>query len=163
MERLRRAAVAAAVSGSVVGAVFLAAPATALAYGDATGNGAVYQVEISANSVGKFTADPSSGGGVWLWIELDKDGTGDYTGSDCFHDAPGGGAGAIADRGDVTWSTDGTTLTILGVTLAGFVPVTITVPAAYGHYRTTSFGDIIHVDFPGFPTPEGFAEVQIAP
>jgi hypothetical protein len=162
MERIRRAAIAAAVSGSLVGAVLLAAPATALAYGNSTGNGAVYQVEISANSVGKFTSDPSLGGGVWLWIELDKDGTGDYTGSDCGRDA--GFAGAVADMGDVTWSTDGTTLTIEGVGLfGGLLPVTITVPATYGHYKTTTPSDVFQVDVPGFEFPAGFAEIQVAP
>jgi len=46
---------------------------------------------------------------------------------------------AARDLGDVTWSSFGGTLTILGVVLNGFgpigpVPVTITLPSTYGHY-----------------------------
>lgn len=163
MERFRRAAIAAVVSGGLVGAALLAGPATALAYGNATGNGALYQIEISANSVGPAVADHSTGGGGWFWIELDKDGTGDYTGSDCVHGDPVAGSGAFPDSGEVSWSSDGDTLTIDGVALVGgLVPVTITLPDAYVHYRTT-IGDFLKVDVPGFPLPDGWAEITIAP
>src|SRR6266516_3169026 len=55
---------------------------------------------------------------------------------------PAGGGhvltGAAADKGDVTWTKAGGTLTITGVTLNGLggLPVTITVHSAYGHYST---------------------------
>jgi hypothetical protein len=149
MARFRRAALAAAVSGGLGGALLLASAGTALGYG----NSAIYQVEISANWTGG-----STGAGVWLWIELDADHTGDYTGSDCGHGFEGPGtAGAVADRGDVTWTSDGTTLTIHGVVLNGpGFPVTITVPAAYGHL-STSLAAVFNVPFPGW------AQVQVAP
>lgn len=124
----------------------------------AYGNTAVYQIEISANGNG-----PGVGGGVWLWIELDADAsgahTGDYTGSDCVHQGPGpGNNGAFPDRGDISdWSIDNGTLTISGVVLAGgLFPVTITVPAAYGHHTSTVF------DTFGVPLP-GWAQIQVAP
>jgi hypothetical protein len=128
------------------------------------GPGALYQVEITANESGL------SGGGIWLWIELSPSGgsttsgTGDYAGSDCGH-----GHGGASDRGDVTWSSSDGTLTISGVVLNGFgpeigpVPVTITVPSAYGHYAypTDAFTSI----FSGLPPfiTGGRAQVQVAP
>jgi hypothetical protein len=146
---LRRVAVA-AVSGGLAGALLLANSGSVLAYG----NAAAYQIEISGNYLA-----PGFGFGVWLWIELDANGTGDYTGSDCGYEGPGL-AGAAADRGDVTWTTDGTTLTINGVVLNGVppngVPVTITVPADYGHYKTS-----IAAVF-GVPLP-GWVQLQVAP
>ena len=114
------------------------------------GPGAVYQVEISANANGP------QGGGIWLWIELNANGTGDYRGSDCGH-----GEGAARDNGDVTWTSGGGMLTISGVTLTGLggLPVTITVPSAYGHksYTGDAFSSIFGLPFPGN------AQVQIAP
>jgi hypothetical protein len=42
-------------------------------------------------------------GGIWLWVEVDANGTGDVAGAACGHvlGGPSGGAGSI--RGDVTW------------------------------------------------------------
>jgi hypothetical protein len=118
------------------------------------GSGNIYQIEISSNVAGP------DGFGVWVWFALSPSagsttsGTGDYAGSDCGH-----GFGAVADLGEVTWSVSGGTLTITGFVLNGFngLPVTITVPAAYGHYST----DVASV-FQGAP-PGGFSEVQVAP
>ena len=141
---IRRAAVAAAAALALGGgAVMSAATPVAADYG----NSAVYQIEISANSGGP------SGGGAWLWIELNSSGGGDYAGSDCGH-----GFGALPDRGDVTsWSSANGTLTINGVALfGGAFPVTITVPSKYGHYSETP------VQVFGLPFP-GFAQVQVAP
>ncbi|UUL75475.1 hypothetical protein NG819_14865 [Pseudarthrobacter sp. Fe7] len=69
----------------------------------------MYQIELSANISGH------DGGGVWLWIELDQSGTGDYKGSDCGHAGQGGYPGS----GDVTWTDTGGTLTLTGVALNG--------------------------------------------
>lgn len=125
------------------------------------GPGAVYQVEISSNITGK------SGGGIWLWIELNADGTGDYAGSDC---GRGSAQRATSDRGEITsWSIANGMLTINGVTLNGFggLPVTITVPlpsSGYGHVTT----DVISI-FPalanvlGLPPGVGFSQVEVAP
>jgi hypothetical protein len=137
----------------MAGALVAVQAGSVLAYGKT----ALYQVEISANQ-----SFASAGGyGVWLWIELDSNGTGDYTGSDCGHNLDGHGtAGAAADRGDVRWWTDGTTLYISGVVLNGVppsgVPVLITVPATYGH-SMTSLASIFNVPLPGW------AQLQVAP
>jgi hypothetical protein len=145
-QRLHTAFAALIVIGALLAALAAAGPAAA-----AYGTGAVYQVEISANLTGP------GGGGIWLWLTLNANGTGDYSGSDCGH-----GEGAAPDLGDVTWRSSGGTLTISGVTLTGLggLPVTITVPATYGHYPYSGnpFGAIFGLLFPG-----GFAQVQVAP
>lgn len=135
----------------------LAAAATAVFAATASadyGTGAVYQIELSANVPG------TQGGGVWLWVTLNSNGGGDYSGSDCGH----GGAGAISDKGDITsWSDSGGLLTINGVVLNGLggFPTTITVPDAYGHY-TGSIGSFLTL--PGFIPPlAGFSQLQVAP
>jgi hypothetical protein len=115
----------------------------------------VYQVELSANIPGV------QGGGVWLWIGLNPNGTGDYSGSDCGH----GGAGATSDKGDVTWqySQDRQSVVISGVVLNGLdgFPTTITVPSTYGHY-TGTIGS--YLTLPGFIPPFiGTAQLQVAP
>ncbi len=122
------------------------------------GPGALYEIEISANLAGP------QGGGIWLWIELTPAagtttaGTGNYSGADCGH-----GLGAVADKGDVTWSSSGGKLTISGVTLVGLggLQIVITVPSTYGHYQTT-FGSTF-VGLPGFIPSNGPAQVQVAP
>ena len=125
------------------------------------GQGAVYQIEISSNVAGP------AGGGIWLWIELNSSGGGDYTGSDC---GRGAAEHATPDAGDVSsWSVNGGVLTIEGVVLNGFggLPVTITIPlpaSGYGHVTT----DVISI-FPdlatvlGLPPGVGFSQVQVAP
>lgn len=149
--RIRRSVLAISSAGVLAAgmAVGVATPAAA-----DYGNQAVYQIEISAN----FTS-PDGGFGVWLWIELNADGTGDYAGSDCGH-TPGVEAGAISDRGDVTWTSSNGILTIHDVGLfGGALPVTFTLPAGYGHYYYAP-GTLYQVV--GFPVP-GWAQVQIAP
>jgi hypothetical protein len=127
------------------------------------GRGAVYQVEISANNVGGVPGD-----GAWIWIALNEDGTGDYTMADCVHTGsllghPGLNAAAHS-RGDVTWTDDGTNLTIVGVgAIGGLVPVTIVVPDVYGHYVLDSASTILVPPNPIFEGFGGWAQVQIAP
>ena len=55
-------------------------------------------------------APPPAGfgtGGIWLWIEVDANGTGDVAGAGCGHTVGGvggpGGAGAGSIRGEITW------------------------------------------------------------
>jgi len=151
--RLRRSVLALSSAGALaVGVAISAAPPVAADYG----NTAVYQIEISGN----FTS-PTGGFGVWLWIELNADGTGDYAGSDCGH-SPGGFSGAAPANGDVTWTLSGDTLVIQGVTLlGGTVPVTITVPSTLGHYTYDAISAVIHTPF--LPFIPGSTIVQVAP
>jgi hypothetical protein len=125
------------------------------------GRGAIYQVELSVNSSGP------QGGGIWLWIGLNADFTGDYAGSDCGH----GGAGSASDRGDVTWHYSGDSVVIEGVALNAlpnsivpFVPppyqTTITVPRAYGHYTGNNHA---FLTLPSFLPVGGFSQLQVAP
>jgi hypothetical protein len=148
MRGLKRAALA----GGLAVALVTAMAGSALAdYGP----GAVYQVELTANASGP------EGGGVWLWLALYPDNTGDYSGSDCGH-----GFGSVRDQGDVTWAfTDQshTWIAISGVTLNGLggFPTTLTVPAAYGHYSGT-IGTFLTL--PGFIPPFiGTSQLQVAP
>jgi hypothetical protein len=133
---------------AIAAAGFAAAPALA-----DYGRGAQYQIELSANLPG------NQGGGVWLWITLNSNGTGDYAGADC------GRGGASSDKGNITsWSSDGTTLTINGVALNGFggFPTTVTVPAKYGHY-TGTLGSFLTLPLPPPVLSAGFSQLQVAP
>jgi hypothetical protein len=156
--KLRRAVLGSATAALLaVGAIASTASPASADYGP----GATYQVEISSNITGP------NGGGVWLWLGLHPSagtttsGTGDYAGSDCGH-----GLGAAGDRGDVTWTISEGVLTISGVVLNGLqgLPVTVVVPAGYGHYRQ----DVVSV-FPelgpvlGLPSGFGFSQIQVAP
>jgi hypothetical protein len=117
------------------------------------GPGAIYQVELSANVSGP------QGGGLWLWIELNRGGTGDYQGADCGH----GGAGSVHDSGGVTWSASGDQVVITGAVLKGLggFPATVTVPAATGHYKGTARS---FITLPSFIPPEaGNSQLQVAP
>jgi hypothetical protein len=127
------------------------------------GRGAVFQVAISANNVGGVPGD-----GAWIWIGLNRDGTGDYTMADCVHTGSllghPGLNGAAHSRGDVTWTDNGTTLTIIGVgAIGGLVPVTIVVPDSYGHYVLASDSVILVSPNPIIEGFGGTAQVQVAP
>lgn len=64
------------------------------------------QVEISANcdnSGFAFCANVVGTGGIWFWVELDANHTGDLSGAECGHTVGGGGAGAGSISGNVTW------------------------------------------------------------
>lgn len=125
------------------------------------GQGAKYQVEISDNCNGLQSCTAAQGDGIWLWVELNADGTGNYQGADCAHLFPtpnGLTSGAFHDSGNVTWTESGGVITIKGVTIiGGTVRLTITVPSAYGHYQKTAAQV-----FYGFPFP-GMAQLQVAP
>lgn len=154
----RRALVLGA-GGVLVGVLLLSGSGTALAD---YGKGAVYQIEISGNCVGPSTCIPGvvNGYGIWLWAELDADHTGDYEAADCGHGY--GDNSAYHDSGDLTWASDGTTLTIEGAAIFGnAVPIKITVPAHYGHY-SESFAQAFSVPALGGALP-GWAQVQVAP
>jgi hypothetical protein len=94
-----------------------------------------------------------------LWIELNRDGTGDYQGSDCGH----GGQGAAGDSGDVTWSASSRQVMISGIVLNGLggFPAAVTVPATYGHYTGTVGSSITLPPF--IPPTIGDSQLQVAP
>lgn len=152
------------VAGAVAlaGAAFAAVPARA-----DYGPGAQYQIALSANSPGPTQTQGVGGlhgGGIWLWIALYPNGTGDYAGADCGH-----GVGATSDRGDVAWHFDGDDIVVDGVVLNGFAnspygapfATTITVPRAYGHY-TGTVGSFLTL--PGFIPPFiGSSQLEVAP
>jgi hypothetical protein len=138
-------------------AVMLAALALASVASADYGKGALYQVEISANNVGGVPGD-----GVWLWIALNRDHTGDFEGTDCIHTGSGGGPnGAAHQAGDVTWTDTNGRLVISGVTvIGGQFPVTVSVRDTYGHYTAPSDSVIQNFPFGGIG---GTAQVQVAP
>jgi hypothetical protein len=131
------------------------------------GQGAVYQIELTAN----LNGPPPNTGGVWLWIALYPDGTGDAAGSDCGH-----GEGATNDNADVNWyysdnstypcgiTYPGGSIVITGVVLHGLgdFPTTISVPRTYGHYTGTG-GSFLTVPFPPPVLCLGFSQLQVAP
>lgn len=142
--------IAAAAAATLAGGAAVAAAAPARAdYGP----GSVYNIELSANLAGP------QGGGAWIWIQLQANGTGEYQGSDCGH----GLAPASPDSGTVTWSSSGGELTISPVVLNGLggFPATVTAPAAYGHY-TGTLGSFITLP-PFIPGTAGTSQLQVAP
>jgi hypothetical protein len=152
-----RLAAAAAVVTLAGGAAAVATATPAAAYG----NTSVHQIELSANIPG------TGGGGIWLWIGLDSDGTGDYHGADCGHGPRGG---AASDGGTVTWTDTNGSLVITGIVLNGLpnpatglpgFPATVTVPDTNGHY-TGTIGSFITLP-PFIPPGIGFSQLQVAP
>jgi hypothetical protein len=76
----------------------------AMAYGKA--DAPLAQVEISGNCDNPsffFCSNVVGTGGIWLWIEVDANGTADVSGAQCGHTIGGGGAGAGSIRGNATW------------------------------------------------------------
>jgi hypothetical protein len=159
MRRMWRRVFAVAAVSAVAGLLLMSNMSTARAD---YGKGAVYQIEISGNCNGPTTCIPGvvKGYGIWFWAELSPDHTGDYQAADCGHGF--GASGAFHDTGEVTWTSDGTTLTIEGAAIFGnTVPITITVPARFGHY-SKSFAQVFNVPALGGALP-GWAQVQVAP
>lgn len=119
----------AALTAAIACIAAVAAPSSRADYG----SGALYNIELSANNVGVVQG---TGKGLWLWIELSSGGGGDFTGAGCKHNGSGGADGATPQAGDVTWSDNGTNLSIHLVLMIGGVPkpFTITVPDSFGHY-----------------------------
>ena len=77
-----------------------------LAYGHA--DGPLAQLELSANCVNRnspYCAPDALGtGGIWLWIEIDSNGTADVAGAGCQH-LPGVRSGAESIRGEFPWES----------------------------------------------------------
>lgn len=91
-------ALAVATLGVAAGGVF--------AYGKA--DHPLAQLELSANCVNRnspYCAQDALGlGGIWLWIEVDANGTADVAGSGCQH-LPGSFGGAESIRGEFPWTS----------------------------------------------------------
>lgn len=133
----------------------VAAPTPALAYGAA--DQPLAQVEVSANCdnpgfplCAPFPQGVGTGG-IWYWVELDADGTGDLSGAGCGHTVGGvagpGGAGAGSIKGTATWTYTSLEAAPSGAIFFGtldpndrYYAVTITdgstwlIPVTNGHY-----------------------------
>ena len=103
-------------SAKLLQRLFLASLLAVATAGVTTGGAAAYgradqplaQIEFSGNCNNPsfpICAPPPNGfglGGIWFWVEIDANGTGDIAGAGCGHDRAGsGGAGSI--RGEITW------------------------------------------------------------
>jgi len=101
---LRMAALSAtlALSAAALGA------SSVFAYGHA--DQPLAQVEISGNCNNPsfpLCAAPPEGvglGGIWVWVEIDANGTGDVAGAGCGHNIGGPRGGAESIRGEIAWS-----------------------------------------------------------
>jgi hypothetical protein len=148
--------------------VFLAGLLAVASLGFTTGGVAAYgkadnplaQIEYSANFNGH-----GSGGGIWLWIEIDGgplDGTADVAGAGCTH-LPGVFSGAQPIRGEFDWYWSST-------------PVGEEV--SFGTYTDPNGDGYYVIDFTGFglasfpvtvghysfhPAPGVAVELQVAP
>jgi hypothetical protein len=121
---------------------------------------AQYQVTFSLNCNGSAANPPACAqvfglGGIWGWIALAPDGTGNAQVTDCGHSGPGGGgAGAGHIAFDPTWtvisSPDGPPSPITPVDPNGEYivytdPTSVALglppmPATYGHYSVSFMG-----------------------
>jgi hypothetical protein len=155
LSSVRRLVVAGAAASALVVAGMAANPTAAFAYGAA--DHPVAQVEVSANCdnpsfplCAPFPAGVGTGG-IWYWVELDADQTGDLSGAACGHTVGGvggpGGAGAGSIKGSVTWAPSTLETAPPGAIFFGtadpgdnYYAVTITdgstwlIPVTTGHY-----------------------------
>lgn len=104
MTRLRRLPHVVGLAVALAGLGIASTATGVAAYGKA--DQPLAQVEISANCNNPsyfFCSQVVGTGGIWLWIEVDADGTADVRGAECGHTIGGGGAGAGSVRGNATW------------------------------------------------------------
>lgn len=108
MSSIRRLLPIVGLAAVLAGAAVASSATSASAYGKA--DQPLAQVEVSANcdnpSFG-FCANVVGTGGIWFWVELDADHSGDLNGADCGHTVGGAGgpfgAGAGSISTSVTW------------------------------------------------------------
>ncbi|HET7418973.1 MAG TPA: hypothetical protein VFL27_01175 [Candidatus Dormibacteraeota bacterium] len=155
MARIRRALLLCGLATAVAGATLVSEVATTFAYGAA--DQPLAQVEVSANCdnpsfplCAPFPAGVGTGG-IWYWVELDANGTGDLSGAACGHTVGGvggpGGAGAGSIKGSATWKYTSLETAPPGAIFFGtfdpkdkYYAVTITdgstwlIPTTTGHY-----------------------------
>lgn len=108
---LRRLVVVGASASAIAAVALVALPSSsAFAYGRADQPLAQVEVSANCNNAGFPLCAPDSvgTGGIWYWVELDANYTGDLAGAACGHTIGGvkgpGGAGAISINGPVSWS-----------------------------------------------------------
>jgi hypothetical protein len=108
MRRIRRVVPMLGLAAVIATLVVASSTTGAAAYGAA--DHPIAQVEISGNCDNPsypFCANVVGTGGIWLWIELDANHTGDVSGAECGHTVGGaggpGGAGAGPIKGNVSW------------------------------------------------------------
>lgn len=158
-----RRALRLALAASLLAVVALGATSgSAAAYGSA--DQPLAQLELSANC-----NDPSFGlcqqvglGGIWFWIEIDANGTGDIAGSGCSHDRAGHG-GASSIRGEIDW-TSGSAADVLGAGgfLFGLDPGDAYYVIALGPGEVFGFPQTVgHYSF--HPVPAVTIQLQVAP
>jgi hypothetical protein len=105
----KRLIIMAAVAGLVALSGAIGGSTHALAYGHA--DQPLAQLELSGNCNNPafpLCAAPPDGfgtGGIWVWIEIDANGTGDISGANGIDTVGGGGpAGAEKIKGEVSWT-----------------------------------------------------------
>jgi hypothetical protein len=147
---MRRALLLVGVTAALVVAAGILGTGKALAYGHA--DQPLAQVEVSANCDNPSfwlctPAGVGGTGGIWYWVELDANGTGDLSGADCGHTVGGGGAGAGSIKGTASWTYTSLEAAPAGAIFFGsfdpndqYYAVTITdgstwlIPVSTGHY-----------------------------
>lgn len=122
------------------------------------------QIELSANCNNPsypLCAPPPAGvglGGIWLWIEIDSNGTGDVAGAGCGHIRGVGGAGSI--RGDITWTRS--TGVPPGAFAFGLDPTNTYYVVPFGPGEVFAFPVTVgHYSF--MPAPAVAIQLQVAP
>lgn len=111
MNMIRRLLPVVALAGALAAGGIGGGAATASAYGAA--DQPLAQIEVSANCdnpsfplCAPFPQGVGTGG-IWYWVELDANGTGDLSGAGCGHTVGGaggpGGAGAGSIKGTAAW------------------------------------------------------------
>jgi hypothetical protein len=155
MKRLRRLLPVAGLASILAAAGIATSGSGALAYGAA--DKPLAQIEVSANCDNPsfplcqpFPAGVGTGG-IWFWVELDANHTGDLSGAACGHTVGGvggpGGAGAGSIKGTATWQYTTLETAPPGSIFVGtfdpndrYYAVTITdgstwlIPTSTGHY-----------------------------
>jgi hypothetical protein len=155
MRRIRRLLPVIGLASVLAAAGVAGSGSGALAYGSA--DQPLAQVEVSANCDNPsfplcqpFPAGVGTGG-IWFWVELDANHTGDLSGAGCGHTVGGaggpGGAGAGSIMGTATWQYTTLETAPPGAIFVGtfdpndrYYAVTITdgstwlIPTSTGHY-----------------------------
>lgn len=102
--RFSKALRALLVAGTLAASSAAISATNVLAYGHA--DQPLAQVEVSGNCDNPsffFCSNVVGVGGIWLWIEIDADGTAEVRGAECGHTVGGPAGGAHAIRGEFDW------------------------------------------------------------